>query len=75
MKRMLDLGLRATCNSDDPAYFGGYLADNFSRTAEAVNLSRSDIVQLAKNSFTGSFLDPEAVRRHLSAIDGYVALQ
>jgi len=75
MKRMLDLGLRATCNSDDPAYFGGYLADNFIRTAEAVNLSRSDIVQLAKNSFTGSFLDPEAVRRHLSAIDDYVALQ
>jgi adenosine deaminase len=75
MKRMLDLGLRATCNSDDPAYFGGYLADNFIRTAEAVNLTKADIIQLAKNSFTGSFLDPEDVRRHLSAIDDYVALQ
>ena len=43
MKRMLDLGLRATCNSDDPAYFGGYIAENFIRTAEAVNLSRADV--------------------------------
>src|SRR5690606_3861434 len=56
LKRMLDIGLRATCNSDDPAYFGGYIADNFVRTAEAVNLTRNDIVQLARNSFTGPFL-------------------
>jgi adenosine deaminase len=73
MKRMLDLGLKATCNSDDPAYFGGYIADNFIRTAEAVNLSRSDIIQLARNSFTGSFLDPESLAKHLASIDAYVA--
>jgi adenosine deaminase len=73
MKRMLELGLKATCNSDDPAYFGGYIAENFIRTAEAVNLSRADIVQLAKNSFTGSFLDAQSIARHLASIDAYVA--
>ena len=75
MKRMLELGLKVTCNSDDPAYFGGYLADNFIRIAEAVNLSKANIIQLARNSFSGSFLKPEDVRRHLAAIDQYVALQ
>ncbi len=73
MKRMLQLGLRATCNSDDPAYFGGYIGENFIRTAEAVNLSRKDIIQLARNSFTGSFLDPASVAKHLAAIDVYAA--
>jgi len=73
MKRMLDLGLRATCNSDDPAYFGGYIADNFIRTAEAVNLSRADLLQLARNSFTGSFLDKASIDRHLASIDAYAA--
>ncbi len=72
MKRMLDIGLRATCNSDDPAYFGGYIADNFIRTAEAVNLTRDDVIQLAKNSFSGSFLDQQTVARHLASIDTYV---
>lgn len=73
LKRMLDIGLRATCNSDDPAYFGGYIADNFVRTAEAVNLTRNDIVQLARNSFTGSFLDSPSIERHVAAIDAYAA--
>jgi adenosine deaminase len=70
---MLDLGLKATCNSDDPAYFGGYIADNFIRTAEAVNLSRADLIQLAKNSFTGSFLDSQAIQKHLASIEAYLA--
>jgi adenine deaminase len=73
MKRMLDLGMKATCNSDDPAYFGGYIADNFIRTAEAVNLSRADIIQLAKNSFIGSFLDPQSIAKHLASIDAHVS--
>jgi adenosine deaminase len=73
MKRMLDLGLRATCNSDDPAYFGGYIAENFIRTAEAVNLARADVVQLAKNSFTGSFLDRASIASHVASIDAYAA--
>jgi adenine deaminase len=73
MKRMLDLGVRATCNSDDPAYFGGYVADNFVRTAEALNLSRAEIVQLARNSFTGSFLDESSIARHVASVDAYAA--
>lgn len=73
MKRMLELGLKATCNSDDPAYFGGYVADNYLRTAEAVGLTRDELVVLAKNSFTGSFLDAPSIARHVAAIDAYAA--
>jgi adenosine deaminase len=73
MKKMLELGLKATCNSDDPAYFGGYIAENFIRTAEAVDLTRGDIVQLAKNSFTGSFLDAASIEKHVANIDAYAA--
>lgn len=69
--RMLDLGLKATVNSDDPAYFGGYVGENYAAVARARNLSRDQIVTLAKNSFTGSFLSPDAIERHLSAIDTY----
>jgi adenosine deaminase len=73
LDRMLAAGLRATVNSDDPAYFGGYVLDNYRAVAQARGLSRADLVQLAKNSFTGSFLPPEAVARHLAAIDAVVA--
>lgn len=73
MKRMLDLGLKATCNSDDPAYFGGYIGDNYARTAEAVGLTRGEVITLAKNSFTGSFLDAGSVAKHVAAIDAYDA--
>jgi adenosine deaminase len=59
VKRMLDLGIRATVNSDDPAYFGGYVNANFKAIAGALELSRDDIVRLAENSFSGSFL-PES---------------
>ena len=68
LKRMLDLGLKATVNSDDPAYFGGYLLENYARTAEALNLTQRDIVQLAINSFSGSFLDEADKTRHIAAV-------
>ncbi|MGN6270055.1 MAG: adenosine deaminase [Sphingomonas sp.] len=71
--RMLKLGLRATINSDDPAYFGGYIADNYLATAEARGLSRADLVTLARNSFLGSFLDDEAVAAHCARLDAYAA--
>jgi adenosine deaminase len=70
---MLELGLHATINSDDPAYFGGYLAENWIRTADAIGLSRADLLTLAKNSFTGSFLTPAEIAPHLAAIDAYAA--
>jgi adenosine deaminase len=63
VKRMLDLGLKATINSDDPAYFGGYHA-----VAEALDLSEAQIIQLAENSFTGSFLPLLDSARHLAEI-------
>lgn len=72
LKRMLGLGLKATVNSDDPAYFGGYLAENWIQTARAVGLTRDELVALAKNSFTGSFLAPGEIVPHLAAIDAYV---
>jgi adenosine deaminase len=65
---MLKLGLRATLNSDDPAYFGGYLLQNYLQTAEAVGLSREEIVQLARNSFIGSFLSVEEQAPHMARI-------
>ncbi|KQW73222.1 adenosine deaminase [Phenylobacterium sp. Root77] len=73
LKRMLDLGLRATINSDDPAYFGGYLGQNWTQTAQALSLTREELVVLARNSFTGSFLAPDEIARHLAEIDAYVA--
>ncbi len=73
LKRMLDLGLKATLNSDDPAYFGGYLGQNWTETAAALALSRDDLVTLAKNSFTGSFLSQDEVAARLAEIDAYVA--
>jgi adenosine deaminase len=73
LRRMLALGLKATINSDDPAYFGGYLGQNWTETAQALALTREELVTLAKNSFTGAFLSPEAARRHVADIDAYVA--
>ena len=68
VKRMLDLGLKATINSDDPAYFGGYINANFHAVAEALDLTEAEIVQLAENSFTGSFLPVLDSARHLAEI-------
>jgi adenosine deaminase len=68
LKRMLDLGLRATVNSDDPAYFGGYVLDNYVATAKALGLSRGDMVTLVRNSWAGSFLSPAEQAPHLAAI-------
>lgn len=56
VKRMLEAGIPVTVNSDDPAYFGGYVNANFAAVAGALQLSEDDLVQLAQNSFTGSFL-------------------
>jgi len=72
MKRMLEAGLKATVNSDDPAYFGGYVADNYLALSEALGLGRDEMVTLARNSFSGSFLDDGAKARHLAEIETYV---
>lgn len=68
---MLRRGLHVTLNSDDPAYFGGYVNANYARLAEAVGLSREQVTQMARNSFEGSFL-PEADKlKRLAEIDAY----
>ena len=73
LRRMLVAGLVATVNSDDPAYFGGYVNANFIAVADALDLTRDEIVTLARNSFTGSFLDAADKARHLAAIDAFLA--
>jgi adenine deaminase len=70
---MLRAGLRATINSDDPAYFGGYVNDNYRAAARGRGLGRDDLVILAKNSFLGSFLDEAEIAGHLARVDAYVA--
>ena len=59
LKKMLDAGLCVTINSDDPAYFGGYMNANFVQTVQALGLSRDEVVTLAKNSFEAGFMDAE----------------
>jgi adenosine deaminase len=71
--RMLAEGLRATVNSDDPAYFGGYVAGNYRAVAAARGLDKAQLATLARNSFTGSFLDAKAKAAHLARLDAYVA--
>jgi adenosine deaminase len=56
---MLDASLCVTINSDDPAYFGGYMNANFAQTVEALGLSREEVIALANNSFEASFIDAE----------------
>lgn len=73
LKKMLALGLKATVNSDDPAYFGGYLLENYLATAGAVGLTRDEIVTLAKNSFAGSFLDADERARRVAEVEAYAA--
>jgi len=74
LKRMLEFGLRVTLNSDDPAYFGGYVDENFYAAQEGLHLSRDDVYELTKNSFEASFLDAESKQRLLYELDGYFAL-
>ncbi len=57
LKRMLNLGLKATVNSDDPSYFGGYMNENYISIANALNLDKEDILTLARNAIEASFLD------------------
>jgi adenine deaminase len=69
LKRLLEAGLRVTVNSDDPAYFGGYLLENYLAVERALGLTQAQLATLARNSIEGSFLDVEVKRRWLAAID------
>ena len=71
LKRLMDRGLLVTVNSDDPAYFGGYINKNYLAIAEALRLTKADLCQLAKNSVLGSLLSEQEKVTHLTAIDRY----
>jgi adenine deaminase len=71
--KLLDGGLVATLNSDDPAYFGGYLNDNFVQTFAATGLTPTQAYQLAKNSFEASFIHDSMKRRYTDLLDATVA--
>lgn len=69
LKKMLNLGLKATVNSDDPAYFGGYMNANFLQTAEALDLTQEEIKTLVKNSFEYSLLSEEEKVKYLADVE------
>jgi adenosine deaminase len=69
LKKLLKTGLCVTVNSDDPAYFGGYVTQNYLETQRALDLSTEQVIQLAKNSFEASFLAPQKKKIYLDALD------
>jgi adenosine deaminase len=69
--RMLAAGLRATINSDDPAYFGGYIGENFRAAAAARGLGKAQLVSLARNSFLGAFLDEAKRQEYLGRLEAF----
>lgn len=71
LKTMLDKGLKVTVNSDDPAYFGGYLNDNFIAIAQALSLTKGEIGQLAQNSFRASFLPERTRQMYIDLLDDF----
>ena len=73
MKRLLDAGLCATVNSDDPAYFGGYMNANFTQTVQALGLSREHVITLARNSFEASFVSEARRAELMAALDHAMA--
>ena len=73
LKHLLDAGLAATVNSDDPAYFGGYMNDNFTQTFAATGLQAQHAYILARNSFEASFIDTSAKRRFIDKLDTCLA--
>ncbi|MFQ5947227.1 MAG: adenosine deaminase [Acidimicrobiia bacterium] len=72
LKRLLDQGIQVSVNSDDPAYFGGYVTDNFLAVQKGLDLSRDDLYQLARNSFEASFLPEEQKRTLIAELNGFV---
>ena len=73
VKIMLERGIKATVNSDDPSYFGGYINDNYRAITDALDLSAEDITTLAVNSFEGSFLSDEEKAEHIAKVRAVAA--
>jgi adenine deaminase len=73
LKRLLERGLKVTVNSDDPAYFGGYIGENFRAVQRALGLDRAAIARLARNSFEASFLPAGEAQAWTARVDAYAA--
>jgi adenosine deaminase len=71
LKKLMERGLLVTVNSDDPAYFGGYINENFLAVAEGLNLNESDLCRLAENSVKASLLSEKEKAKHIAAIAKY----
>jgi len=69
IKELLDYGLNVTINSDDPAYFKGYLNQNFINLYENLDLSKDDIIQLVKNSFNSSFINEDLKKEYIKRVE------
>ena len=72
LKRLLDRGVRVTINSDDPAYFGGYLTDNYLAAQKGLGLTRDELVTIARNGIEASFAGEERKAALRSELEGYV---
>ena len=73
LKKMMNLGMKVTVNSDDPAYFGGQLNQNFIEIQKALSLTKKDIYELAKNSFEYALLDKKTKLKYLNELDAFYA--
>ncbi len=71
LKTMLNKGLKATVNSDDPAYFGGYMNDNFWEITQALNLTKDDLYRLTRNAFEASFANDDRKKEMIRQLDDY----
>jgi adenosine deaminase len=73
LRPLMARGVRVTINSDDPAYFGGYVNENFAALQEALSLNRAELAAIARTSFTASFLDPADQDAYAAQVDAYAA--
>ena len=69
LKKLLEAGVSATANADDPAYFGGYLLKNWIECIRALDLEAKHVVQIAKNSFEGSFLSDAEKEKWIGEVE------
>jgi len=74
LKKMMELGLKVTINSDDPAYFGGQVNQNYIAVQKALNLSKQDLYELAKNSFQYALIDHDLKSKYLQELEDYYRL-
>ena len=72
LKRLMDRGIPITINSDDPAYFGGYINENYYEVQQAFNMDSWMIVDLVKNSFKYSFLPEKEKKNHIKNVDKFI---